>query len=65
LLWGELAGALRIGVFLLDASHDELEVNVEAQFEEGFIGVDAGSGQGLVRWSRGEHRSLVRLGGWR
>ena len=47
---GELARSLGVGVIFLSHGHDEGEVNVESELENGLGGIDDGGGQGLAWW---------------
>jgi len=61
LLTGELAGGVRIGVVLLGHGHDEFEMNVQAELEHGFGGINDGRGQRLARRNQLDHCRLVRI----
>jgi hypothetical protein len=56
---------VRIGVVFLGHGHDEFEVNVQAQLEHGFAGVNDGGGQRLARRKVLHHCGLVRIRGQR
>jgi hypothetical protein len=46
---GELARGVRIAVVFLRDGHDEFEVDVQTELEQGFAGVNHGGGQWLAQ----------------
>jgi hypothetical protein len=61
LLTGEFAGGVRIGVVFLGHGHDEFQVDVQAELEQGFGGINDGRGQRLARRNDPHHCGLVRI----
>jgi len=63
LLTGEFAGGVRIGVVFLRHGHDEFEMHVQAELEQGLSGVNDRRGQRLARRDDLHHCRLVRIRG--
>lgn len=56
---GELARGFWVGMILLGDSHGEVQMNIQAELEQGFVRIDHGRGQRLAGHCGSSHCILV------